>query len=720
MRPIFLKLKRLNQDWDIKSLSEAILYLPHIPPAVSGCRDRITLFIDALDENQNQHDNNTLLSIFEHLNATYKDIRAKPYAPVLKICLASRPWPMFRQRLGEGLRVPSFAIHDFTMKDIKDYTNSRLLTKSHMLKKHDERQKAISQLSSDIASRANGVFIWVRIVADSLSQDIIDGTPIESLRGILQEYPEELDEMYKFTLKRVRRSYRPETMIVFKVMLASRVSLTLPQLYTVTNICMGSSLSVHDLEQFSVDLRSWMASSSGGLIDVMETDAGEQRSIESVCDVESTHRESASNYSIEPNLHAKFLHQTVQDFVRNGLDDSLDIAKTNNAVAQLSGSRLLALACLDSHPPHPLLWNVAKDIFSYIRDVEREEDEMKSQQMACLAHWTSFDLHDFPFKIRHPQGHTEFSTREMFSAYLDLNNELAPRLTGQLTRLGGFFDGEVPKDMVPFVVAILHNLYRTRGPKHASTLVPKSPQSLRRLLLFVASVGPRLSKDRLDRPRMFRHILNSYSYALPLQDEWTAEEYFPESFLELPFEPINDLFECVPRHRFKGSLAAILVALKPSNELDDDTLLSFAESLDGEGYKDTLTVDVLTRPESWESLSRDQMRVHDRVRMTLSAFASRFRETNRSKWVGLFYKGWDDAPPDLQVKSGDKPRPFVDLAAWDAMGREPPRHVYTTASAAADVMLHGFVPQTVASAAIPAVVVGLGSSRVFKAFYPGT
>lgn len=694
-----MDLKRLKQDWDIRSLSQAMSHIPHIPPAVPGRRDRITLFVDALDENQNQDDNNTLLSIFDDLKTKYRHVRARLDAPLMKICLASRPWPIFQQRLGDDPQVPSLAIHDFTTKDIQDFTNSRLLTTSNILQELGERHMAISQLSADIALRAKGVFIWVRLVVDNLRQNIIDGTPIESLQDILRGYPEELDEMYKFTLKRIRGPYRSETLIVFKIMLASRVPLTVQQLFTATNICIGVDASYYH------DTISWLASRSGGLINMVDTGADEQLSV-----VPGGDGEPSPDSYVWPTIHVEFLHQTVQDFVTHSLDDSLEAAKTQSAVAHLSGSRLLALACLDSHPPHPHLWNVAKDIFSYIREVEREEDETQSQQMTCLPQWNSYDLHDFPLRIRDKQRCPQYTTPEMLVQYLDSNNEIVAKLIGHIKRSKHFFEGEIPKDMMPFAVATLHNLYHTRVTQHPLILAPESRQSVRRLLLFIASIGPRLSNDRLDRPRMFRHILASY--ALPVRDTFPVREPFPEVVIQLPFKPINELFECIAAEKLKGaSLAAIIVALKPSTELDDDTLLSFAEGLDGEGYMDTLTA--RGRIPSWFA----DMEGSYSVGMTLSAFCSRFRENNRSKWVDLFCKTWDDVPPDLRLNQRDT-RSFVDLAAWDAMGRKAPPHVYTTAAFDVD-MMYSLVPQAIASASIPAVMVGLGGSRVFRAFYPG-
>lgn len=711
IRPIFLNLKRVKQDWDIRSLSQAMLHIPHIPPAVPGRRDRITLFVDALDENQNQDDNNSLLDIFESLNATYRGVRAKRDAPVLKICLASRPWPIFCQRLGDDPLVPSFAIHNFTSKDIEGYTRSRLVTANNMLKAFGERQKAISQLSSDIALRAKGVFIWVRVVVDNLRQDITDGTPIDSLREILHQYPEELDDMYKFTLKRVRGAYWPETMIVFKVMLASRVPLTALQLYTITHICMGSPQSYDKSARPSDDILSWIASRSGGLIESVGIGAEERVSVASGSGEEKPLKDQMSGSSVGLNIHAEFLHQTVQEFVRNSLDEVLLTEITRgSAGAGLSGTSLLALACLDRHPPHPDLWNISKDIFSYIRQVEREEDETQGHQMLRLPSWSSYDLHDFPFRVRDDSIQPyifDIPAPEGMSYYLNLNDELVLKILGEGESTGDFYSGRISDDMIPFVVTILNDLYHTKGPEHLFKLAPESRQTLRRLLLFIASVGPRLFEDRVDRPRMFRHILTSY--LAPLRDTAPAKEYLPQYLLRPPFRPINEMFECVSMTRDQISLASILACSKPSTELDDDTLLTFAEGLDGEGYKDTVVVKV-PGTRLLPSQSTVEGMVHT-VEMTLAAFCSRFRDTNRSKWVHLFWGGDDDILQLLQPSTIGT-RDFIDLAAWDAVGRKPTRFFYTSRSD-----LSGYLAQTLASTGMQAAVVGAGSSRIFWAFY---
>lgn len=617
IRPIFLRLK-LKHDWDVRSLSEAMLQIPHIPPATPGSRDRITLFVDALDENQNQEDNTTLLGIFENLIDTYKSVRGRPGVPVLKICLASRSWPIFQKRLGDDPRIPSFAIHNFTMKDIQDYTRSRLVD-TIGIGTSEQRQRTISELSSDIASRAMGVFIWVRVVVNNLYQDITDGTPIESLQSKLQEYPEELDSMYKLTLRRVRREYRPEAMAIFKAVFASHVPLHILQLYTVTLICKGSPSLIDDKIRYPEDLVSWLASRSGGLIHTVDADTTTADQV-----AEAKDGKSKTHSSKTAIVHVEFIHQTVQDFVRKSLDNSLKMTRKDTWVANVSGSRLLALVVLDRHPPHPIFHNIAKDIFSYIREVEHEEDQSMGQQRALPPHWDVYNLHDFPFRIRDlPYYHPSSSSSFALSHYLDSDpdNKLVQRITDRQSQFYLRMESAHAQcpDLSAFVVTVLQNLYRTTLPARLSALAPDSIGSVYQLLLYIASVGPRLSADGLDRPRMFQHIRTSYTMP-PRLGHWGKDRpYFWKIIWDI-FPPVNELIEHV--HEPPPSLAATLAALKPTDGLDDDTLLAFALALNGEGYEDCLRVKVPNNNRF--------------VELPLSSFCWRFRDTNPARWEQLF------------------------------------------------------------------------------------
>lgn len=720
IRPIFLDLKRMKQNWDIRSLSQAILHIPHLPPAATGCRDHITFFIDALDENHDRDNNSTLLSIFDNLVATYRNVRNKPDAPVLKICLASRPWPIFRKRLGNDPRVPSFAIHNFTLQDIQQYTTTRLI------KALSERQATISQLSADISSRAKGVFIWVRVVVDNLRQEIIDGTPIESLQKSLHQYPTELDDMYKLTLQRIAPAYRPESLILFKTILASRVPLAILGVYAATCICQGT-LMPDDGPTESLDvITTWLASRSGGLIDIVDTGAREAPSVASGTDKEAKMLPSASEFPARPNPQVEFLHQTVQDFVRRSLANTLKVTQTESSVAQASGSRLLALACLDRHPPHRYLRNVAEDIFTFLREVEREEDDTQDPQLTTLPGWGSYDIHDFPFKTRVDMSpfYNDCTTSRTISYYLNPENPLTPMVLGQDNEL---HDKGISEIIRPILITILHNLYRTNGSKYVTMIGQEYSRAVSNISLVIASVGPRFSNERIDRPRMFRHILGAF--ATPLWARFPSngrsqalgspfrERVNQQYLVSLSYKPVVEFIDSVSIPELPIDPIRLFACLKPSTEVDDNTLLEFAEGLREypvEHSEECITVKVpfpsTQGPDEQESECRT-------VRMTPIEFCSRFRQANLTKWAEIL-QPFNGAEHTFGLDH--ESQRFLDIALYDALNRKPPRHAYTRLANSIDredTRQGPVTRQVIASACIPAAVVGLGSNQIFRAFY---
>ena len=66
----------------------------------------VCIFIDALDEHDGNH--SKLIDILHQLSKN--NGMAK-----IKLCLASRPEPIFQLHFGE---CPGFAIHDYTEKDV--------------------------------------------------------------------------------------------------------------------------------------------------------------------------------------------------------------------------------------------------------------------------------------------------------------------------------------------------------------------------------------------------------------------------------------------------------------------------------------------------------------------------------------------------------------------------------------------------------------------------
>ncbi|KAI4600063.1 hypothetical protein KJ359_001164 [Pestalotiopsis sp. 9143b] len=229
--PIFRKKVMVldPHEWDTSSLKDGLLQIPRIISKSKTLRDRVFLFIDALDENENRHDNEELVGLFKSLALQFLETKTQD-TPLLKVCLASRSWPLFESALGNNPQIPSFSIHNFTTKDIESYAATLLVEPLPNLQLSSAYRNDYLQLAAEIMRRANGVFVWVRVVVENSRRHIIDGTSIIVLREKILEYPDELGQLYEYTVNRIPEDYLKELQVALKVMYSSRTALTLTEL----------------------------------------------------------------------------------------------------------------------------------------------------------------------------------------------------------------------------------------------------------------------------------------------------------------------------------------------------------------------------------------------------------------------------------------------------------------------------------------------------------
>ncbi|KAF7534506.1 hypothetical protein G7054_g6171 [Neopestalotiopsis clavispora] len=351
-----------SRNWDLDSLTEGFLQIPKFIPSSQRTRDRVFLFIDALDENENQEENETMMKLIKRLSSEYESMEKRPNSPLLKICLASRSWPLFEKELGGSPRIPSFAIHNFTTDDIRIYASALLEGQLQKLEPPAAHQSDSQQLVSEIIVRANGVFVWVRVVVDSLRRHITDGTPIEVLRKKVLEYPKELNELYEYTVKRIPEDYWKELEVALKVLFSSQTALTLTELYVITRLCTieRPEDSPADSFQASQQTSAWLASRSGGLIEEIN--------------ISPTFGDDLDQQQADTISSVQFIHQTVQDFVRTGIRGLPEPSERGPRLPIPPGHHLITLACLRPHPPHPCVSRVTQKVFMYFRACESDWD----------------------------------------------------------------------------------------------------------------------------------------------------------------------------------------------------------------------------------------------------------------------------------------------------------------------------------------------------------
>lgn len=306
-----------SPTWNIKALQAAINSIMD----QRETRFKILLFLDALDEHGG--DNDQLVQMLKDWSA-----KADGYYVDLKICLASRSWNVFEHNFGHG---PNFAIHRHTTEDIRLYThlrlNSLLEGSANLLS-----QESFEALTEQITTKAQGVFIWVRLVMDQLAKDILDGTPHQILTRKIDELPEELKDLYDHTLSRIEPTYATETHIMLQLVLNSFEPLPLGSLIEATEYCLSAcvhgqvrpSASTNIEHGLLVPKLRWLTSRGGGLLEAYPT-------LLVNADANAT------------DHHVQFLHQTAKEYMQSNPSDRFT-NHVNPSVVEKTGFYFLTLA----------------------------------------------------------------------------------------------------------------------------------------------------------------------------------------------------------------------------------------------------------------------------------------------------------------------------------------------------------------------------------------
>ncbi|KAJ1324035.1 ankyrin repeat domain-containing protein 50 [Microdochium nivale] len=171
-------------DWsetELRNLLDSILRLA----------DRqICIFVDGLDEiSQNDGSSRRLLdwirSLHDHRN--------------VKLCVSSRPEPIFERSLQHH---PHFRLHDLTWGDIYRFVKQELEKPLSTMPPSFDWRESTHWFVKEIVSRAQGVWLWVRLVVRSLQDGISNFDTWDHLWRRLQDIPDTLEALYTSMLER--------------------------------------------------------------------------------------------------------------------------------------------------------------------------------------------------------------------------------------------------------------------------------------------------------------------------------------------------------------------------------------------------------------------------------------------------------------------------------------------------------------------------------------
>lgn len=168
---------------------------------------KLCLFIDGLDEYDGDH--STIAELFVSI--------AK--SPDVKVCVSSRPLLEFEDCFTS---FPGLRLQDLTVGDIRNYVNDNLkVSQRYQRLSLQEPVKALS-LVEEIVSKADGVFLWVKLVVRSLLSGLGKHDDISDLQHRLRLLPTDLEKLYELMLHRIDPIHMSRASIMFQILRESQ------------------------------------------------------------------------------------------------------------------------------------------------------------------------------------------------------------------------------------------------------------------------------------------------------------------------------------------------------------------------------------------------------------------------------------------------------------------------------------------------------------------
>lgn len=128
--------------------------------------------------------------------------------------ISSRPLLVFEEAFVEE---PHLRLQDLTADEIKVYVGDKLGSHPRMASLRMRTPEGAEGLASGVISKASGVFLWVRLVVESLLEGLTDGNGMEELHKTLDDLPEALEDLFRHMFRKIPQNYHAEASRIFQV-----------------------------------------------------------------------------------------------------------------------------------------------------------------------------------------------------------------------------------------------------------------------------------------------------------------------------------------------------------------------------------------------------------------------------------------------------------------------------------------------------------------------
>ncbi|CAD6570296.1 MAG: hypothetical protein ASARMPRED_003641 [Alectoria sarmentosa] len=249
-----------RHTWSLRRLQAAVQRLVDI----QDLQLKVCFFIDGLDEfegNDDQDDHQYLIELFRSLASS----------PSIKVCLSSRPLLIFEESFKES---PGLRLQDLTSKDIRRFVTDRLSNDPRMRQIAEDKSSQRHDFEKEICNKAQGVFLWVKLVVRSLLDGVSNSDRMADLRARLELLPADLEELYRHMMAKTEKIYLKGASEVFQLVQTARQVQNMKrndnQRTTPVTVLL-LALAIEGTSGAAVDIASdpWTAQKLSSLCDVM-------------------------------------------------------------------------------------------------------------------------------------------------------------------------------------------------------------------------------------------------------------------------------------------------------------------------------------------------------------------------------------------------------------------------------------------------------------------
>lgn len=290
---------------------------------------KVCFIIDGLDEFDGDH---------EAIGILFQEI-AKSKRLNVKACLSSRPWIVFEDLFNSS---PMLRLQHLTFPDIEQYVKDRFHKSAAYQRLAIREPEAAENLGTQVIEKAEGVFLWVKLVVQSLLVGIRNRDGVTDLRERLHLMPKELEPLYSRLLELVDPVYLSWFSKACQIVRANRNSIKLAHDDPINS---HRSLSPLTLENFYLAINEEADSDILNLQGnskylTSETRTQIEQMLQERCEDTVVHLTARCVGLLEatsktddiqtPRLHVQYFHRTARDFIENRENWSECLEHTND------------------------------------------------------------------------------------------------------------------------------------------------------------------------------------------------------------------------------------------------------------------------------------------------------------------------------------------------------------------------------------------------------